>query len=253
MSKFSVVQNSLDPIDRDAMRRAFERLDFLTPNDVAGISRHAFGVLIDRMDRDRAEAVCRALGEEEIDCCVVEADKFFALPGSQHVRRMDVSGEGLVIYDTLDRPGTVAWDRVEMVAAGYVRDISFKRERAEDIPKSGTHMFTGATSSILTTEAKSTTMRMEVLYRDEGDLAACRVDGQRFNYGYLGDRKGGSVAENFAVVVKDVAGFAVGAKMNRGVRSIVDSSDEVLLYPNLAAYEEELAWWLWQADDGECD
>ncbi len=75
-----------------------------------------------------------------------------------------------------------------------------------------------------------------------------RVDADRFNYQYLGDRMTTRPSENFTHLVRDIVQRAASSIVNRGATSIAEESDVVVAYPSQHAFREELVWLMWQAE-----
>jgi hypothetical protein len=73
-----------------------------------------------------------------------------------------------------------------------------------------------------------------------------QIEGDRFRFNYLGDRKRPEVAENFVSLVRDVMKFAPQAIVNRGAYFLRENSASVFEYPSKHAFHEEITWMLWQ-------
>ena len=72
-----------------------------------------------------------------------------------------------------------------------------------------------------------------------------QIEGERFRFNYLGDRKRPDVAENFALLVRDMMKFAPHAAVNRGAYLLRENSTG-FEYPSKHAFHEEITWMLWQ-------
>jgi hypothetical protein len=79
-----------------------------------------------------------------------------------------------------------------------------------------------------------------------GAVMRFQIEGERFRFNYLGDRKRTELAENFALLVQDVMKFAPQAIVNRGACFLRENSATVFEYPSKHAFYEEITWMLWQ-------
>jgi len=73
-----------------------------------------------------------------------------------------------------------------------------------------------------------------------------QIEGERFRFKYLGDRKRPDVAENFALLVRDMMKFAPQAAVNRGAYYLRENSSTGFEYPSKHAFHEEITWMMWQ-------
>ncbi|HWN67188.1 MAG TPA: hypothetical protein VNM90_06085, partial [Haliangium sp.] len=76
--------------------------------------------------------------------------------------------------------------------------------------------------------------------------ARYRIQNQRFDYSYLGERRGPSAATNFPLLIKDLLERVPHAVQTRGMRLARGDAGEMLSYPSPTQYEREIAWSLWR-------
>ena len=237
---YSVLQTSLDPPPRDALRRAFDRVSFLTDHDAAILAKDAHGVLLGRVSHDDAIAVHKALAQTGIEAAIVPGADLFSVPTPKSTRRVACSATSLTWYDTYDRPHAIDWPHVVVVAAGMIGAVN----RHEDVmlvtrPSHG-HPMT------ITTTRESTRCDLSLEIYTDQDPMRIRVEPGRCNYAYLGPRLQTRAQDNFLLLVKDIVRFAGAALVNRGARSICATSDRVYVYSAQRAFNEETAWWVWR-------
>ncbi|MDH3583969.1 MAG: hypothetical protein OER86_07120, partial [Phycisphaerae bacterium] len=152
------------------------------------------------------------------------------------------TADEMVLFDTLDRPTPVAWERVMAFAAGRVEGIVFAETSESVISKDEYgHTVWSHTSS---KEQSETTLLADLLL----DIEPYRyqMSAEQFHYGYLGDRRTHDADVNFLHVVRDVCRFARLAALNRGAREVIETGRLPHTYPSRHAYEEELTWMMWR-------
>ena len=243
---FAVVQAESGELDRASVRRAFERLDFLTQHDADALAlRLATGILLRRLERGRAEAATAALIAEGIAAIAVDEAELLALPGAKMMRRMDAWPEALTLYDSLGRPQTVPWPHVVLVAAGVVSRRKVDYEEREWVGEKGHPMPYPYRVPI---EGVRCEMSLEVLL--DVEPLRLRVEPRNFDYRYLGDRKRQGAEHNFALLVSDLTARSSGAILNRGAASMADGAGQVVVYESARQFEEEVTWLIWRATAG---
>lgn len=237
---YSVLQTTLDPPDREALRRAFARVSFLTRHDADSLAKDAYGVLADRLSLDHARAVQEALRLEHIPTVVEDDATLFSVPGPQSTRRVECNAKALVWYDTYDRAHLIGWPHVVLIAAGVIGDVSRQQElmwvtTVRNMPMP------------VTTLRETTNFGLSLEIFTDLDPMRLRVEPDRCNYSYLGERLQSRAEDNFILLVRDVVRYAGNTLVNRGATSICDGSDHVRVYLTQRAFDEETAWWVWRS------
>ena len=245
---FSVVQNDLRPPTLDQLRAALAAAlssnSPYVPADAPGILRDSFGILMDNLTGEQADALRTALAGVGYPTTVVDHDELFSLPPSKGTNRLVPGEEALVVYDVLGRPSLVPWASVLVIAAGYVRKVRSQRSvevvsyTAEGMP----------VEMVTIKELASTDPILELLLGIEP--MRLRVDGRRFHYGYLAGRMTNNAEVNFLELVRDLVKAAPHAVINSGAESISRHSDDIAVYPLQRSFEEELVWQVWRSMRG---
>ena len=76
--------------------------------------------------------------------------------------------------------------------------------------------------------------------------ARVRIEADRFNFSYLGDRLGDSRPHNYAALAHDCLAHATRAVLNRGAARLKHDPRNLMAYPSKHAFEEEIVWLLWR-------
>jgi len=148
-------------------------------------------------------------------------------------------------------------DQIMLIAAGRVRLTVFEHER---VTPSQSHLQSALDSwwpvgprvraasepapEYVSRESQVPKLMLEVLLVRA--VMRLQIEGDRFRFNYLGDRKRAELAENFALLVRDVMHFAPQAIVNRGAYSLRESTSTVFEYPSKHGFHEEITWMLWQ-------
>ena len=140
MSRYAILQTSLEVPEAEAVRRAFKRISFLTPADASIVLRDAFGVLFRNLSHEDANAVLGALASEGIVAEAVEHSHLPELPPTKFVKRIELRPDELIIYDPLGRKFGLEWGHVALVSAGLV---PVEEEQAPASNSFGTELFPG--------------------------------------------------------------------------------------------------------------
>jgi hypothetical protein len=86
---------------------------------------------------------------------------------------------------------------------------------------------------------------MDLLVEDSAGLRRLHVDGQKFNYGALGDARRPDVLGNFRLLLQGLDRFAGAALRNAGARGLLAGRPVASLgYDSSADYEKEIRWLL---------
>ncbi len=231
----ALLQTELEPPSSDALRRAFEQVEGLTVHDSHTMVRGAHGILIHRMPEKLARQIHQVLADEDIETDLVDQQKLFnVLPNARTIRRLTIGADGLVTYDMMDRPHTTPWEHVTLVAGGMVGRIQ------EDRP--GDFLRLGAMVGHHELTRFSPTLE---IFLDIKPFRL-RIDAQRCNYSYLGERMHTTCQKNFVLLVHDLLDYCQHALMNRGIQSIKPGSSTFYAYPTQHAFDDEVLWWFYR-------
>ena len=256
-SRFAILQCSLEIPDVEKLKRAFRSVNGLTETDAHTLANDAFGILVNDLSPADAMTLQGALQAEGIETAAVLQTDLPQLPPTKFVHQMDCVPDALLVYDAIGREVLVPWDQILLIAAGSVWLTVFEQERV--VPGQSSLQTTlepwwlitprGRTAprpapEYTTREKQAPKLLLEVLLA--GAVARFQVEGERFRFNYLGDRKRPELVENFAMLAQDVMKFAPHAIANRGAYFLRENTTSVFEYPSKHAFHEEITWMLWQ-------
>jgi len=245
---FAIVQSELTPPTLDQLRQALTAAlpagGRFVPADASGILNDSFGILMDKLTFEQAQATKLALADVDYAVEVVDHDELFDLPASKGTNRLVPTNETLIVSDVLGRESFVPWDSVLVIAAGYVGKVRMK----QTVERIGYDSHGFPMDFVRTQELKGFDPTLELLL--EVEPMRLRIDGQRFHYGYLADRMTNNAEINFLLVVQDIAKHATHAVLNAGTQSIISESNDVAVYPMRRCFDEELVWQVWRSMHG---
>ena len=256
-TRFAILQRSLEIPDVEKLKRAFRLVNGLTESDAHTLANDAFGILVNNLSPTDAMTLQGALQAEGIETAVVLQTDLPQLPPTKFVHQMDCLPNALVVQDAIGRELPVAWDQIMLIAAGRVRLTVFEQERvtpsqsplqAALVPwwpvlRIGRSVSQPAPEYV-SRESQVTRLLLEVLLARA--VTRFQIEGERFRFDYLGERKRPELAENFALLVQDVMKFAPQAIVNRGAYFLRENTSTVFDYPSKHAFHEEITRMLWQ-------
>lgn len=247
---YVVVQSQISPPSLDqlqsALRGALSDESRFTPADAPGILNDGYGILMDQLRYDEAQALRRHLASAGYSAEVVDHDDLFSLPPSKGTNRMIPGDDGLVVFDVLGRESIVPWSAVLVIAAGYIGKAASKK--TWEIVPGASDVYGGPVYMVNIESLTEFEPELHLLL--EIDPLRLRVNGRRFHYGYLGGRMTNNAEVNFLTLVRDLVERAPHAVLTSGTESIVSSDDHVTVYPMNRCFEEELVWQVWRSMRG---
>ncbi len=252
--RYALFQHSLDELDAGAVGDALdEAVPWLARADARMLVRRAYGVLVEGLIEPHARDLAQALAGRGVSVDRVEQD-WLELPPIMACRRADVQPGGLVVYDLYGRVTEVPWARVLMVAAGSYpvpERVPQVRKAFEPQPRTaspwGLRGLLPDGGDGLGQTSYEYVDRAQIMLDIVTDAPKrYRIQRQRFDYSYLGARRGTSAAVNFPLLVRDVLEYAPGAVQNQGLRLMRSDAGEVMSYPGPNQFEREIAWSLWR-------
>jgi hypothetical protein len=257
-TRFALLQRSLELPEVEKLKRAFRSVNGLTESDAHTLANDGFGILVNNLSPTDAMALQGALQAEGVETAVVLQTDLPQMPPTKLVHQLDCLPDALVVHDAIGREFPVAWDQIMLIAAGRVRLTVFEQERV--IPSQAPlqapleswwpvmprgRSVSQAAPEYVTRESQAPRLLLEVLLA--GAVMRFQIEGERFRFNYLGERKRPELDENFALLVQDVMKFAPQAMVNRGAYFLRENTTTVFEYPSKHAFHEEITWMLWQA------
>ena len=256
-TRFAILQRRLEIPDAEKLERAFRSVHGLTNSDAYTLANDAFGILVNNLSPTDAMTLQGALRAEGVETAVVLQHDLPQLPPTKFVHQMDCLPDALVVHDAIGRQFTVAWDQILLIAAGRVRLTVFEQERVTPNPpplpaaldpwwlvKPRGRSVAQPAPEYVSRESQVPKLLLEVLLARA--VMRFQIEGDRFRFNYLGDRERPELAENFALLVRDVMTFAPQAMVNRGAYCLRENVSSIFEYPSKHAFHEEITWMLWQ-------
>lgn len=256
---YAIVQKTLEAPSIEQMKTAFRALPQLTDLDAGSMARDAFGILVQGLDLADAGRLLQALASVGVDAEMIDEQTLPPLPPARPCRRAEARPDAFVACDHLGRPHEIAWAKVLLLAAGGVPMVEFKHSTEERVVgysagAGGGGLYAygyGDTESRAITrtvhkdkEERNVKLLLDVLLAEAP--GRYRIDAEKFNFAYLGDRMVRSREKNYLALVGDCIGCAGAAILNRGAAGICQQNATLLEYPSKHAFEEETQWLLWR-------
>ena len=255
--RFAILQRSLEIPDVEKLKRAFRSVKGLTETDAHMLAKDAFGVLVNNLSPSDAMTLQGALGAEGVETAVVLQADLPQLPPAKFVHQMACVPDALVVQDAIGREFQVPWDQIILIAAGRVRLTVFEQQRVtpsqspvQDALDSWWPVGPRRRSAsqpapeYVTRESQVPKLMLQLLLTRA--VMRLQIEGEQFRFNYLGDRKRPELAENFALLVRDLMQFAPQAIVNRGAYFLRENASAGFEYPSKHAFHEEITWMLWQ-------
>ena len=256
-TRFAILQRSLETPDVEKLKRAFRSVKGLTESDAHTLANDGFGILVNNLSPTDAMTLQGALQAEGIETAVVLQTDLPQLPPTKFAHQIDCLPNALVVHDAIGREFPVPWDQIMLIAAGRVRLTVFEQQRVtpgQSPPQAALDPWwpvrprgrsvSRPAPEYVSRESQVPRLLLEVLLARA--VMRLKIEGERFRFNCLGDRKRPELAENFALLAQDVMKFAPQAIMNRGAYFLRENNLGVFEYPSKHAFYEEITWMLWQ-------
>jgi len=244
---YAVVQSHLAPPSLEQLQTAFAETVRaglnVTAADAGPIQRDSYGILLERLSLEHAQAAQRALAAVGYAADVVDERELLDLPPAKGRNRIDPAPDTLCLTDVMGRVETIAYDQVVLVGAGMVGDVKFVRERTYDHARHDLPVTPGYFLDV--TETTEHAPRLEMLFAVEPWRV--QAAGRRMNYRSLGDEMTTRAEVNFMLLVRRLAERLPASALTRGAAAVAGLDDTVAVYPSERAFEEELVWHAWHA------
>lgn len=250
---YAILQTTLDLPDFDKLRRAFRSVSSLTDADAHILGNDAFGILVKGKPLAEATTLQAALRAEGIETHVIPEDDLPALPPTKFLNRVAASPEALTICDPVGRSFAVEWGHVMLIAAGSVRTVDFTRtetsrpvQRRHSLGLGTSYGYEDQETEVRFKEERNAHFLLEIiLTRGVARYSINAGPAAPLLFRYLGERRTGSLAQNFALLVQDLMTYAPHAAVNRGAYSLREAGGSLFAYPSKNAFFEEITWLLW--------
>jgi hypothetical protein len=220
---YALLQTTLIPPPLAALERAFATGRGLTPADARFVADDAFGMLARNLSESDALFLQGTLTTEGIEVMVVPENDLPRLPDSRIFRRAECNDDALVIYDALDRPKTIPWASLRLIATGFDQKA----------------------------------IKLELIIGDAEEMLTTSIDKLHFNRmpQYHDPRDPKNIGASFVYFVRDLEAHAPNALRNRAANFLTKNEiegdiTEGITYPRPGAYLEEMIWLLWRARQG---
>ena len=233
---FAIMQKELLAPSVEHLSRAFRSLPNLTALDAQTAANDAFGILWRGLDVEGASAMQDALMKQSIEVEVVEESELPVLPPSKVIKQIEFLPTQLSMYDPMGRVFALPWRDIMVIAAGNVHLRDYRK--AAHSPAEAAH-----NNEVPRGQEKLHLMLELVL---TGGVARYSMIADEFVFNHLGARLTKDMAENFKMVVRELADNAQHAGLNRGAFLICQNEKEIFSYPSKAAFFEEITWFLWR-------
>ena len=244
---YAIVQNTLDAPPVEAMVQAFRALPQLTDIDAATMAKDAYGILVQGLELADAGRLLQALVAAGVGAEMVDEKSLPQLPPPKACRRAEPLAEHLIVCDHLGRPMTFEWDRLILVAAGGVHETEFKHVVTEKVVRHSTGQY-GSYEVTKYEHDDKPVEQVKLVLEVFLDVAPgrFRIEADRFNFSYLGDRLHDARPHNYALLVHDTLAHAARAVLNRGAERLKQDPRKLTTYPSKHAFVEEITWLLWR-------
>ena len=268
MSRYAILQTSLEVPDAEAVRRAFTRVSFLTAADASIVLRDAYGILFRNLSYEDAISVHEALAAEGVAVDVVEHRHLPELPTTKFVKRVELRPDELVIYDPLGRKFGLEWGHFALVSAGLVPVEEEKEfttvahglnssfiggsDLDDLLIEASTQFWTSTVDSGREPERVVTSRKNVTVEKRFIDLVLTRgvarytLEADEVLLGHvLGRPCGRELPNAFLELIRRIVSHAGHASLNRGALVARDQG-ALMAYPSRNAFHEETQWHLWQ-------
>ncbi len=237
---YAIMQRELAAPPLDQLADAFRVLPTLTALDAQTAVNDAFGILLRGLELESASALHAALVKKGLETEVIEESALPVLPPARIVKQVDFTPGHLVAYDPMGRRFNISTNDILLIAAGRVRLPEYKKSHtpAEAAKHSQDFLQEGRSR-----DSAQFHLMLEIVLA--GGVGRYSLIADEFVFNHLGARLTNDLAQNFCLLVRDLAEIAPHAGLNRGAFLICDNVKEIFAYPNKAAFLEELTWFLW--------
>ena len=213
---YALMQHDATPLDAGVVEEVFSEVDGFVGADGVGHARRSRGVLVSGLSKEAAKAIQSGLLERGV---VVERtkDAWLAVPRSASCRRAAVEAEGLRIFDMYGRDNLVPFERVLALVCGVVVEGGVERTKDARAVRHGRYGIEVEDAEYGMVERDN--LVLEIVTGDP--VRRYRIEADRFDYGYLADRKRPSSTENLGVFAGDLVTARPEVATGRGVQRLL--------------------------------
>jgi hypothetical protein len=232
---FAIIQKKLEVIP--PAKRA-PLLEVARTGQIAQASRvnHEYlGILAEHLSQENARKLAETLQSIGIETQVLDMSEVVPRPQPVDVVNAEISPRGFVTRDMYLKETVVPWDSVVFLSATRVKQTTRPAVNHLSLAPTGgvrgdAHSAVGEGSWVL------------AIYTN-GATPHYRIQQNRFNYTYLGERRTLKSFENLRLVAADIARFATQAAMGEGFKSLL-AGGTARDHSTLQTFEEESRWHL---------
>jgi hypothetical protein len=244
--QYAVLQK--DPVrpTPEQMKQAFKAFRHLTDADAVRLAVGARGILMRHLGSQMARAVQRALQAAGVAVSIVPERDLPRLPEGLSLQRLEVWPQALTVYDPLNRPTTIAWEDITLIATGAALHFDLNRTQTELARRQHTGA-NGVSSQTRPDSGHSIAAGCQLLLEIILDRPASRyqIDAAEFRFKHLIDRPGLSIEEKFIWLVRELRHHAPRAILNAGARRLQEGEETVPIYTYRQVLTDEIVWLLW--------
>jgi hypothetical protein len=224
-------------------------------------AKHSWGFLGEKLTEEEARRLADAASAQGLEAAVVPEAKAGPLPDPLPVHELRCSPEALAYtVGTSPEERRAPWDSVAVASAVGLREEFRSQKTVQEGPSQGQRLASlgitlatgipihigGKKKEVVKNVVKADFfLYMDVFLRVGPAYSRLHVDAQKFRFTYLGERRQPAVLGNFRLVLEDLARYAPGARLNKGVRTSLAGQPFLAAgYDSMADYEKECRWLL---------
>jgi hypothetical protein len=259
MDNYTVLLAKPEIGDLNVLAGVFETVRGVTRNDGMLLARQCWGFLAENVSIEEADKVVKICRDSGIEVLVVPAEKISAVPKYETFTKADCRLDGL-IYTLEPKEGAlrqdiVLWDKVLVASAAPVKEqkitVKVTKEGPSMVARAasmGVMMTTGVPLKIgKTKEVKKESVEFEIIFYLELYFDAppfrVRMRSDKFDFSYLGARKGYATLVNFGLLLADIDSLAPKAVKNRGFKGILKKETLSFMgYDSVDYFDKECRW-----------
>jgi hypothetical protein len=241
--KFAIVQTSLEPIFPEQLRAAFRGSARMTAADAQFVATDAYGVLVRELEISDASSLQLSLQNQGVETQVVAQDQLAQLPATKFLRKLECQPGGLVILDPLNRPITLEWRQVLLVAAGNVATTPSPSFPRTTVPGFGSMAPPSPTPAVHTSDDPPLELLLEIVMG--GGTTRYSVRAEQLLAPHPAPALGREPQTLFTSLTQGICAHAPKAILNRGA-FLLKNSQPCLAYPARRSFHEEITWLLWR-------
>ncbi len=255
-SGFTLVLLNDDPIGSAKMiAQALAAARKVPVLDVTREARSCWGLVGEFRPEEEAIATVAALKELGIPSTMVLTAHLFPLAGVQIARKIEIEAGGFRCKMSRGMTPLIPWSAPSFLAGAIIKTSSFKNvERREGPSKSeklirmsitmatGIPIPGGRTRTVNTRQETTSVMAVLDIGLDK-PAGRIRMEGDRIDLSYLGDRRTYDSLGNFKIMISEAAARMAPENVNFGARTIMAKPSATNPgYDNLGELEREEKW-----------